>query len=201
MTNWAEQFANAPRPVPLSVLSPGTSEAARTGLSYRRMFEWVTYPDTQPMETVHEIPGDEESPRIEQPAAWWRPEFRGFEMRILVNPKGGEDRIQQRSFQAYLRGDLQEEEYLQVIADRVVEWRFIEVMEDGQKVEIPAPGTGGWERFYDLPAGLLGWVILEIRSAHHPKAQASGPTPGTKSGITDSQIQTPIIPEVMPLDS
>lgn len=200
MTNWAEQFANAPKPVPLSVLQ-GTPETARGTLAYRRMFEWVAYPDTQPMESVHEIPGDDESPMIEQPAAWWRPEFRGFEMRILVNPKGGEDRLQVRSFQAYLRGEIQEEEYLQVIADRVSQWQFVEIMEDGQKVEVPAPGVGGWERFYDLPAGLLGWVILEVRTAHHPKAQASGQTLGKKSGATDSQTQVPTIPEATPLDS
>ena len=200
--DWGTRLAAVPRSTPVQVIQNGASESG--GLSYRRTFGWIRYPDEQPDEQYRDDPNDAESPLMERPASWWSASYRGFEAKILINPKGGEDRIERLNFRSSILGKVTEEEYLAIIAERVIAWKYREIMEDGTRVDIDPPVVGGWERFYDLPTPLLQWLIKEIREAHLPKAMTRGGRPvGTLDSTPDPTPKqaAPLDPALDPLES
>lgn len=179
MQNWKDLVS--PKVIPIAD-RPGD------GLTYQRIWEWVAYPDVQPV--IEER--DEEGTMIKTPAAWWTPKFRGFRAKILTNPTGGQVHRESESMKAYTRRTMTEPEYLESVQDRVQAWEYRIIEDDGTRVDVPAPGQDSWERFYDLPAGLMAWLVGEIRSAHLPKARMSV---GESAGPTDTAIPTQIGPE------
>lgn len=182
MQNWADLVK--PR---VTVLP----EARGEGLTYQRIWSWIAYPDVQPDVTIKSEEGETRT----EPAVWWSPSFRGFRALILSNPTGGQVRRESETFRAYSRGQLTEPEYLETIAERVKAWEYRIIEDDGTKVDVPAPGADSWERFYDLPAGLLSWLVGEIRTVHFPKATTRA---GGHAGTTDSTPPTSTSPATEP---
>ncbi len=177
----------APIPTHSSV---ATLNGAR-GLVYQRSYEWRAYPEEAPIVQYREDPSDPESAIVDEPARWWSPRSVGFRAKLLVNPTGGECRVE---LQKYVGSNfpgkdgqftVTDQEYLEGIADRVVAWEFTVIDDDGTQHDIPAPGApdGGWERFYDLPNDCLVWLREEIRGAHLPKAKTRN---SKRAGPTDS---------------
>lgn len=176
MQNWAE------------LVKPRTATVPRgDGFTYQPIWTWLAYPDVQPM---LEWTTDEGEPKSE-PDQRWNPSFRGFRALVLANPLGGQTRRESEAWRAYNTGGMSEPEYLETIAERVKDWEYRIILDDGSRVDVPAPGSGGdlgtWERFYDLPAALIAWLVQEVRTVHFPKRPTRV---GATAGTTDSTPQT-----------
>lgn len=196
MRSWADELDRTPL-APVALVKPGTVGPAKpaAGLVYQRMYEWVSYPTEAPMQKYRDDPNDPEEHIKERPAPWWSPRSIGFRAKILVNPLGGELRVRDRKFAYWLRGEGTEKDYLEAIAEAVVEWDYVIVDENGERTPIAAPAVGGWERFLDLPPEAHTWLTNEIQSAHLPKVPKS-PTPTMKPVTnTDEPTPTPDTPE------
>ena len=180
-------------PVRLESVKP-----ASPGLVYQRVYEWVEYPREAPPEKYRDDPGNPEEQIKERPASWWTPRSIGFRAKILVNPLGGELRIQDRKFAAWLTRQGEEKDFLEAIADRVIAWDYVIIDEHGERHEIEPPSVGGWERFLDLPSEVYTWLTMEIRDAHRPKATIRA---GSNAGSRDTANPAPLDPALDPLPS
>lgn len=188
--NWGELIA--PQPLPMVASAARTVGPKREGLAYQRLYEWRDYPTEPPKQQYRDDPTDIESPLLERDAPWWTPRCIGFAARILVNPLGGEVRYETQAYIAYLQGRSTEEEHLKAIADRVVEWEYVQIDDDGARVPIEPPAVGGWERFLDLPNDALIWLKEEVRTAHLPKATTTRSTkPAGSTGEVDPMMSDP----------
>lgn len=195
MSNWSALLEQTPKPgAPVSLVGP-VSQNGHGGLIYQRIYEWISYPESAPMQEYRDDPNDSEEPIKERPAPWWTPRSVGFRAKILVNPLGGEVRIASRTWAAYVTGTGDEQTHLTSIADRVIAWEYVIVDEDGSRRQVEPPAVGGWERFYDLPSDVLIWLRDEVLSAHLPKAPAPGPKSGNPVGSGDEPIPTTSDPE------
>jgi len=57
---------------------------------------------------------------------------------------------------------------------------------------VPAPAADSWQRFYDLPAALMAWLVQEVRTVHFPKRPTRA---GANAGTTDSTAPSERAPE------
>lgn len=189
---WGDLVAPLPSTAPTALAA---RNGAHGGFVYQRAYEWRAYPETAPLVSYKADQADPDSEIVEEPARWWTARSIGFRAKVLVNPLGGEVRLEMQRYVGahYLNAQGQfsvtDAEYLETIADRVAAWEFAVIDDDGTRREIPAPGVpvgdgGGWERFYDLPNDCLVWLREEIRGAHLPKAPTR--TPSRRAGPTAS---------------
>lgn len=168
--------------------SAGVAVAANghPGFVFRKIWEWTSYPDEQPILSIKRTdPETDEELTEDIPAPWWREEYVGFRARLMVNPSGAELRHEQALHTQLTRLLLEEADYLESIAYRVIEWDVVVVDQDENRHPIPSPGEDGWERFLDLPPLLMSWLCMEIRHAHLPKARRPL---ASRAGPTDSTI-------------
>lgn len=136
-------------------------------------YEWVEYPDGE----------------------GWEPGWHGFKARIRTNPSGAELRHEQHLFDASQGTDAQaQNEYMQYIAPRIVEWNLAVPGDDGKPIDIPAPAER-WESLFDLHMNVLIWLRLCVHGAHlGPKVldRMQGKTLPDDVGTTDLTRPTPI---------
>lgn len=158
------------------------------GFTYQAIWTWIAYPAAQPEVERRTEEGDVEY----EPAAWWTPNFKGFRALVLSNPLGGQTRRESEAWRAYNRGELSEPEYLESIADRVKAWDYRIISDDGERIDVPAPAADSWQRFYDLPAALMAWLVQEVRTVHFPKRPTRA---GANAGTTDSTAPSERAPE------
>jgi len=156
------------------------------GYAYFKRYEWIAYPSDQPDMLIPDPESEDGKGTKLIPAPWWRAEFVGFRARILVNPNGAQLRYEQEMYKQHARHTIKESEYLAAVADRVAEWDIVLVDEAGERAPLASPKEMGWEAFLELPPLLLTWLMIEVRTAHLPKAMMSGgSSAGPPASATD----------------
>ena len=126
-------------------------------------------------------------------------DYSGFRAKVLRNPVGRDVRSELTARLELLKSPpgITQEEYFEVIADRVPEWEYELPNSEGDWVAVPAPGEqpGNESAFGLLPIDLRNWLIRRIRTAHVPKATTQ---PSNSAGSTEPTSPTETYPETAP---
>lgn len=173
--------------------------------TYRRRYEWMTR--TLPAQIDEAGSPDQADPEAQKNFLSRLPPIAGeeaepFRAKILVNPTGADIRAEQEAWNALKENRITEDDYLEVIAERVREWNFEVEDRAGNIVPIAAPGSpeaiDNPERinaFLELEPEDLGWLLIMVRYAHLPKAITRRPEQrSTTDSSTPPENQTEASP-------